>query len=239
MQNNYRIADAADSDALKQMSRAITAWDPLLSLSVIRGEALYGGILTSYCLNIGAATTLTFRESRAYVQPGDAVVLPPSVRAAVQPPGAFLSIGHEGLAPEHLRGSAGLTLGFEHFSLDRAAADRSVCGNRRQVLPMHDLRYRVQYHFVQIDSAEPHTHSDMVELYYVLEGKGELRIGTDPNVLTPVPVQAGCILAVGPGLFHVPSNGLGMCVWFLYNEMAHRRRGQGLGDKGQGTVNRE
>jgi mannose-6-phosphate isomerase-like protein (cupin superfamily) len=86
------------------------------------------------------------------------------------------------------------------------------------------LRYRVQYHFVEIENAEPHTHADMVELYYVFSGKGEVRIGSSLDQLTSVPSHAGQLLAIGPGLLHVPSNGLGVCIWFLYNEMAHRRR---------------
>jgi oxalate decarboxylase/phosphoglucose isomerase-like protein (cupin superfamily) len=64
----------------------------------------------------------------------------------------------------------------------------------------------------------------MVELYYVLSGEGDVRVGADLDQLTSVPVRAGQIFAVGPGLYHVASDGLGMCVWFLYDEMAHRRR---------------
>jgi mannose-6-phosphate isomerase-like protein (cupin superfamily) len=224
MQNKYLVADARDPDAVKQISRAITAWDPLLSVRVAIGESLYGGVLSSYCLCIGDQTTLSFRERRALVDRGDAIVLAPSVRVAAQPASEFLCIGYEGLAPEHLRGPAGLALGFEHFSFGRAIADRSICGNRRQVLPSDDLRHRVQYHFVEIDSAEPHTHADMVKLYYVLSGDGEVRIGPAEGQLSGVPIHVGQLLVVGPGLFHIPSNGLGMCVWFLCSEMAHRRR---------------
>ncbi len=58
MQGKYLGADARDADAVKQVSRAITAWDPLLSLKCTRGESLYGGILVSYGLSIGGPTTL-------------------------------------------------------------------------------------------------------------------------------------------------------------------------------------
>lgn len=224
MQGKYLVADARDAEAVKQVSRAITAWDPLLSLKFTRGESLYGGILVSYGLSIGEPTTLTFRDRTQQVAPADAIVLPPSVRVAASPPAEILWFCYEGLAPEHLRGPEGLAVGFEHFSFGGGAADKSICGKRRQVLPTTDLRYRVQYHFVEIENAEPHTHADMVELYYVLTGEGEVRVGSSPDQLTGVPIHAGQVLAVGPGLFHVPSNGLGMCIWFLYNEMAHRRR---------------
>jgi mannose-6-phosphate isomerase-like protein (cupin superfamily) len=224
MQGKHFVADARDADAVKQMSRAITAWDPLLSLKFTRGESLYGGILVSYGLSIGEPTTLSFRDRRQPVSPGDAIVLLPSVRVAAQPAGEFLWICYEGLAPEHSRGPEGLALGFEQFAFSSGAADQSICGKRRQVLPTTDLRHRVQYHFVEIENAEPHTHADMVEFYYVLSGEGEVRVGPAQEQLTGVPIRAGQIIAVGPGLFHVPSNGLGMCIWFLYTELAHRRR---------------
>jgi mannose-6-phosphate isomerase-like protein (cupin superfamily) len=231
MKGTYLVMDARDPDAVKQCSRAITAWDPLLSLKVSSGQSLYGGILTSYGLSIGPQATVTFRDRAQVVQTGDAIVLPPSVRVAAEPATEFLWICYEGLAPEHLRGPAGVALGFEHFSFARATEDRSICGNRRQVLPTNDLRYRVQYHFVEIENAEPHTHTDMVELYYVLSGTGELRVGAAQEQLTAVPIRAGQLIIVGPGLYHVPSNGLGMCIWFLYSEMAHRRR-EGSSERG-------
>ena len=224
MRGKYLIADARDAEGVKQISRAITAWDPLLSLKYTRGESLYGGILVSYGLSIGEPTTLAFRDRSQLMNSGDAIVLPPSVRVAAQPAADVLWICYEGLAPEHLRGPEALALGFEHFSFANGTADQSICGNRRQVLPTTDPRYRVQYHFVEIENAEPHTHDDMVELYYVLSGEGEVRVGSSQDQLTGVPIRTGQLLVVGPGLFHVPSNGLGMCIWFLYNEMAHRRR---------------
>jgi mannose-6-phosphate isomerase-like protein (cupin superfamily) len=224
MKDQYLVADTRDSEAVKRVSRSITMWDPLLSLKVSSSESLYGGILTSYGLCIGQAATLTFRERAQRVGPGDVIVVPPSVRISAQPATEFLWICYEGLAPEHLRGPVGLAVGFEHFSFGTASADRSICGNRRQVLPAHDLRHRVQYHFVEIENAEPHTHTDMVELYYVLSGEGELRVGPTQEQLSSVPIRSGQLIAVGPGLYHIPTNRLGMCVWFLYNEMAHRRR---------------
>jgi mannose-6-phosphate isomerase-like protein (cupin superfamily) len=224
MKGQYFVADARDAIAVKQISRAITAWEPLLSLKFTRGESLYGGILVSYGLSVGEPTMLTFRDRHQEMNSGDAIVLVPSVRVAAQPTADVLWICHEGLAPEHLRGPEGLALGFEHFSFAGGAADHSICGKRRQVLPTTDVRYRVQYHFVEIENAEPHAHDDMVELYYVMSGEGELCVGPSLDQLAGVPIRAGQLLVVGPGLYHVPSNGLGMCIWFLYNEMAHRRR---------------
>ncbi len=224
MQGKHFVADARDAEAVKQASKAITAWDPMLSLKFSRGELLYNGIFTSYGLSIGEPATLSFRERRQTMNRGDAIVMPPSVRVAAQPAAEFLWICYEGLAPEHLRGQAGLELGFEQFAFDARTGDRSICGRRREVLPVSDLRHRVQYHFVEIENAEPHTHADMVELYFVLTGAGDVRVGPSLEKLSAVPVRAGQILAVGPGLYHVASDGLGMCIWFLYNEVAHRRR---------------
>jgi mannose-6-phosphate isomerase-like protein (cupin superfamily) len=224
MNGKYMSCDVRDTAALSQLSRAITSWDPLLSLKFSRGESLYGGILTSYGLCVGQASTLTFRDRTSSVHPGDAIVLAPSIRVACQPASEFLWICYEGLAPEHLRGAAAVAAGMEHFPFEAAGDSRSICGARREVLPATDLRHRVQYHFVVIDRPEPHTHQDMVELYYVQSGTGEVRIGPTMQDLSTVTVAAGQVLAVGPGLFHVPSDGLGMCIWFLYHETAHRRR---------------
>ena len=176
MQGKYLVADARDAEAVKQASKAITAWDPLLSVRFSRGESLYNGIFTSYGLSIGEPTAIGFRDRRQAVNPGDAIVLPPSVRVAAQPAAEFLWICCEGLAPEHLRGAAGVELGFEHFAFDARREDRSICGRPHEVLPVTDLRHRVQYHFVEIQNSEPHTHAEMVELYYVLSGSGEVRI---------------------------------------------------------------
>src|SRR5262245_51517758 len=158
MHHKHLICDARDVAAVRQISRAITAWDPLLSLSFSRGETLYGGVNTTYGLCIGQQTTLSFREHQSEVKAGDAIVLAPSVRLVARPATEFLCIGYEGLAPEHLRGSNGLAVGFEYFSFGHTSGDRSICGRRQQVIPADDLRHRVQYHFVEIDNAEPHTH---------------------------------------------------------------------------------
>lgn len=224
MQGKFLVVPARESESVKQLSRAITAWDPLLSIRYTRGDSMYGGILTSYGLSIGSPMTLKFRDRLQSIEPGDAVVLAPSVRIACEPIAEFVWISYEGLAPEHLRGAAGVETGFEYFPLGAGTENRSICGSRREVLPVTDLRHRVQYHFVEIENAQPHSHTDMVELYYVLSGTGIVRIGPTAEQLSDVPVQAGQLLAVGPGLIHQPTDGFRMCIWFLYNEQAHRRR---------------
>jgi mannose-6-phosphate isomerase-like protein (cupin superfamily) len=224
VKSQYLIADVHDADEIKRVSRAITNWDPLLSLKVTRGESLYGGILTSYGLSIGHETTLSFRDRSQRIRTGDAIVVPPSLRIAAQPSADFLWICYEGLAPEHLRGQEGLAAGFDHFSLEQSVIDQSICGQCRPVLPTDDLRYRVQYHYVETENAQPHTHADMIELYYVLSGEGEMRTGLDMQELAAVPVRSGQVMAIGPELYHLPSNGLGLCIWFLSSEMAYRRR---------------
>jgi mannose-6-phosphate isomerase-like protein (cupin superfamily) len=223
MKGNYYAARLGDAGAVAAMSKALTAWDPLLSLRVLQGAALYDGCLTSY-LTAAGSCTLSFRDHRAAVNPGDAVVLPASVRIAVDPPGEFVSLRHEGLAPEHMRGPFPSRSGFEHRPLNRHQTAPSICGTRSEVIPDSDLRYRLQYHFVEIHNPKPHTHDAMTEFYYVLSGKGQIGVGPAPDQLTPVAVEPGTMLAVGPGLFHVPSDGLGLCIWFLYPEVTHRQR---------------
>jgi hypothetical protein len=224
MQGKYLVVDPRNPESLKQLSRAITAWDPLLSLRFSSGESLYGGILVCYGLSIGGPTRLAYRDRRQPVEPGDAIVMPPSVRVASQPAADFLWMCYEGLAPEHLRGADGIALGFEHFSLATAAPEATDRGRRRRVLPTTDLRHRLHYHFVEAASDDPLATIDGVQLHYVRTGEGDIRIGPALDQLAAVAVRAGTLVAIGPGVSCSLDNGLGVCTWFLASEMAHRRR---------------
>ncbi len=223
MQGKYLVADPRNPESLKQLSKAITAWDPLLSLRFSSGESLYGGILVCYGLSIGPPTTLAYRDRRQAMEPGDAIVMPPSVRVAAQPAAELLWLCYEGLAPEHLRGADGIAVGFEHFSLAAAAWEAIERGRRRRVLPTADLRHRLHYHFVEVEKDDSGASTDGVQLHYVLAGEGELRIGP-PDQPATVAVRAGTLVAIGPGVSCAIGNGLGVCTWLLASEVAHRRR---------------
>lgn len=216
-------AHVSDAPSVLAMSKALTAWDPLLSLRVLRGGALYDGCLTSYA-TATAHTTLAFRDHRVEVAPGDAIVFPPSVRIAMVPPGEFVALRHEGLAPEQMRGTYPSQYGFSHHGLQSADSSESICGRRRTVIPDTDLRFRMQYHFVETRSAEVHSHEEMTEFYLVLSGTGDIRVGRSASELMPVAVRPGSLLLVGPGMSHVPTDGLGLAIWFLYREMVHKCR---------------
>jgi mannose-6-phosphate isomerase-like protein (cupin superfamily) len=228
MQGKYVVADPRQADSLKQLSKAITAWDPLFSLRFSRGESLYGGILTSYGLSVGS-TTLVYRGRREAVEPGDAVVMPPSVRVAAQPAADFLWVCYEGLPPAHLSGPNGIAAGFERFALASAAQESTDQGRCRRVLPTTDLRHRVHCNLVETENGVPHAGTDLVELHYVLTGQGEARVGPSPDQLGGVLVSEGALIAIGPGVWFAPCNGLVLCTWILFSEMAHRRRVRAAG----------
>ncbi len=223
MQGQYLVGEARDSETIQVMSRAISAWSSLLSLKVTQGDALYDGVRTCYGCSIGGPSTLCFGKHQAELRPGDAIVVPPAVRVAARPPAELFWACYEGLAPEHLRGPLGQKNGFEHFAWSPPAADPSR-GMIREVVPLNDLRHRLHYHFLETRSNEPRVHSDMVQLVYVLHGEGELRVGPSAGELNRVPVRPGMLVAIGPALYQLASDGLGLCVWFLTSEMGHRRR---------------
>lgn len=226
MQDTHLVIDPRDPEAIKQLARAITAWDPLLSVKFSRGESLYDGVKVCYGVSIGGPTTLAFRERRQAVEPGDVLVMPPSVRIAAAPAAEFFWVCHEGLAPEHLRGPAAIANGFEHFAKSAASESISHGSRQREVLPISDFRHRLHYRTVEFVLAEPVAPAEVVELCYVWSD-GAFRIGPASDQLTAVPVQAGQVVAIGPGICREASAGLSFGVWRLFTEVAHRRRVRG------------
>jgi len=224
MRGKYLLASVTEPASVDELSGAISRWDPLISLLLSESPFLYDGVRTVYGLCVGGSTQVSFGGRRERVERGDALVVAPGVRVSLEPATAFLCICDEGLAPEPLRSTGPQPLGYQHFKLDRDKQERSICGRRTLVIPEDDVRYRVQYHFVQTSSATPHKHEQMLELLVVLEGEGLVRLGPAEQELTEERVEPGTVVAVGPGLFHVPTDGLGICVWFVYEEVAHLRR---------------
>ncbi|MGC8744452.1 MAG: cupin domain-containing protein [Verrucomicrobiia bacterium] len=57
---------------------------------------------------------------------------------------------------------------------DQAIVERSACGIRKRLLSKEDPPVAAWVHTVDIDDAKPHFHKKIVEIYYVLEGEGEI-----------------------------------------------------------------
>lgn len=77
--------------------------------------------------------------------------------------------------------------------------ERSTCGWRDRLISHEDaaLSPAAWAHAVDIDGAKPHYHKRSTELYYVLEGSGEV-------VLDGVvqPVVKGSLVHIPPGVVH-------------------------------------
>jgi len=57
---------------------------------------------------------------------------------------------------------------------NQAIVERSACGIRKRLLSKEDSGVAAWVHTVDIDGAKPHFHKKTVEIYYVLEGEGEI-----------------------------------------------------------------
>ena len=80
---------------------------------------------------------------------------------------------------------------------DDAPRERSTCGWRHLLLSRQDENLAAWAHVVDIDGAKEHFHRRGTELYYVLEGQGNVRLdGVDH------PVRQGSIVHIPPGVVH-------------------------------------
>ena len=77
--------------------------------------------------------------------------------------------------------------------------ERRICGWRDRLISREDAEHgpAAWAHAVDIDGAKPHYHKRSTELYYVLEGTGEM-------VLDGVvhPVAKGSLIHIPPGVVH-------------------------------------
>ncbi len=224
MQGRYLLASVSEAASVQALAAAVNRWDPLISVLLSDAPFLYDGVRTLYGLSIGEPADACFGGRRERVEPGDALVVAPGVRVALEPTTRFLCVRDEGPTPDPLRPTGPQLVGYQCLKLERGKEEPSICGRRTLVIPEEDVRYRVQYHFVQTSAATPHKHEQMLELLYVLEGEGQMRLGPSEEELTEERVEPGTVVAVGPGLFHVPTDGLGLCVLLVYEEVAHWRR---------------
>lgn len=80
-----------------------------------------------------------------------------------------------------------------------AARERSACGWRDRLVSHEDapLGPAAWAHAVDIDGAKPHYHLRSTELYYVLEGEGEVLLDGQAH-----PVREGSLVHIPPGVVH-------------------------------------
>ena len=78
-----------------------------------------------------------------------------------------------------------------------APRERSTCGWRDRLISREDSNVTAWVHAVDIDGAREHYHKVATELYYVLEGEGDVVLDGEP-----VSVSKGALLHIPPGVVH-------------------------------------
>lgn len=78
-----------------------------------------------------------------------------------------------------------------------APRERSTCGWRDRLISREDSNVTAWVHAVDIDGAREHYHKVATELYYVLEGEGDVVLDGKP-----VSVSKGSLLHIPPGVVH-------------------------------------
>lgn len=78
-------------------------------------------------------------------------------------------------------------------------AERSTCGMRYRLISREDKGSGVAAwaHVVDIDGAREHYHKRGVEIYYVLEGEGAIRLDGVEH-----PIRKGTLVHIPPGVVH-------------------------------------
>jgi quercetin dioxygenase-like cupin family protein len=80
---------------------------------------------------------------------------------------------------------------------DQAITERSACGHRKRLLSKEDTGTAAWVHVVDINGAKPHYHKRAVEIYYVLDGEGEITLdGKSYNI------SKGSIIHIPPNVVH-------------------------------------
>jgi quercetin dioxygenase-like cupin family protein len=75
--------------------------------------------------------------------------------------------------------------------------ERSACGWRDRLISREDTQVAAWAHAVDIDGARPHYHRRATELYYVLDGEGQVTLdGVDHAV------RRGSMVHIPPGVVH-------------------------------------
>lgn len=80
---------------------------------------------------------------------------------------------------------------------DEIKKEPSTCGYRQRLISQEDDNVAAWAHTVEIDGAKPHYHKLATELYYVLEGEGQIVLdGKEKEV------RKGSMVHIPPGVVH-------------------------------------
>ncbi|MEA3226167.1 MAG: cupin domain-containing protein [Planctomycetota bacterium] len=80
---------------------------------------------------------------------------------------------------------------------DKSSRERSTCGWRYRLISEGDKNNVAWVHVVDIDGAKPHYHKRAIELYYVLEGEGTIRLEGQEHA-----IRKGSVVQIPPGVVH-------------------------------------
>ncbi len=80
---------------------------------------------------------------------------------------------------------------------DEACREPSTCGHRFRLISKGDQGVAAWAHTVDIDGAKPHYHKRAAELYYVLEGEGQVVLDGEK-----MDVRPGSMVHIPPGVVH-------------------------------------
>ena len=211
----YLAADSRNPEEMHVLSERIAEWEPRLSVTYANTDLLYSSEETLYVMLMTGESILCQGGREERISAGDMAVIAPKAEIKIDKPSEFLVFGHDGQPPRNFE------KGYETFVYRESGTSESRCGIKRcEILPSKSLArgYRVAMHFVEIQEPGLHLHEDMVEFYHVLYGEGHIGLGDDVNKLEYIPVRPGSIIAVGNNLYHPPSDGLGMSIFFLYRQ---------------------
>ncbi len=80
---------------------------------------------------------------------------------------------------------------------DQAKKERSTCGWRYRLISKEDKNVAAYVHVVDILDSKPHYHKRTVEIYYVLEGDGEIILDGKKQK-----ISKGSIVHIPPNIVH-------------------------------------
>ena len=80
---------------------------------------------------------------------------------------------------------------------NKSTRERSTCGWRYRLISEGDENIVAWVHVVDIDGAKPHYHKRAIELYYVLEGEGTIRLDGQEHA-----IRKGSVVQIPPGVIH-------------------------------------
>ena len=80
---------------------------------------------------------------------------------------------------------------------EQAKKERSTCGYRYRLISKEDKDVAAYVHIVNIQDSKPHYHKRTAEIYYVLEGDGEIILDGKKHQ-----ISKGSIMHIPPNIVH-------------------------------------